>query len=182
MRYYEIFERDNRKIISSLRALIDHPNTEPALRDVAQRKLDKLLGSEEDRQADILATRKAKAAAEEEAARKAAAEKKAAAEAQAKADRAAREKQLADKAERDLNQRRAQAQADREQEELRAAYDRKRSAAELKNTKPTGKYTFKPLDTDPENEGDFDPGAPADKAGFKPNDKFKPQPFKPTSF
>ncbi len=39
MRYHELFERDYGKIIADLQALIDHPSTEPALRDSAQKKL-----------------------------------------------------------------------------------------------------------------------------------------------
>jgi len=37
---------DDRDIVAKLRDLIDHPNTEPHLRDVAQRKLDRILGAE----------------------------------------------------------------------------------------------------------------------------------------
>jgi len=47
MRYYEIMERDERKLAAKLRALIDSPSTDPARRALAQRKLDVLLAQEE---------------------------------------------------------------------------------------------------------------------------------------
>ena len=39
MRYRELFERDNDKIIANLKALIDHPATEPSIRAIAIKKL-----------------------------------------------------------------------------------------------------------------------------------------------
>jgi hypothetical protein len=46
MKYHEIFERDDSKIIANLKALIAHPNTEPNVKAVAQRKLDAILGKQ----------------------------------------------------------------------------------------------------------------------------------------
>ena len=47
MRYQEILERDESKIISSLKAVIDHPTTIPSERAAAQARLDHLLAKAE---------------------------------------------------------------------------------------------------------------------------------------
>lgn len=51
-RYIDLMEKqDTRDMIQKLRDLIDHPNTEPFLRDVAQRKLDKILAQQAEEEA-----------------------------------------------------------------------------------------------------------------------------------
>jgi hypothetical protein len=42
MRYREILERDDSKVIEKLRALIDHPSTESTIRAAAQQQLARL--------------------------------------------------------------------------------------------------------------------------------------------
>ena len=47
MRYQEILERDDSKVIASLQAVIDHPTTIPSERAAAQARLDHLVAKAE---------------------------------------------------------------------------------------------------------------------------------------
>lgn len=136
MRYNELFERDYGKIMASLQAMIDHPSTEPELRDAAQRKLNALLSKGD-------AEKQAKAQAAKDAEEKAKADHKAEVarqQAEVSGRKREREASLAAKDKRDLDRRRADARAREEDEAIQASYRARKSAADLRNVKPTGKF------------------------------------------
>lgn len=161
MRYLELFERDYSKIINSLRDMIDHPSTEPELRDAAQRRLKAILDKRVDRQADILAARKAKKEKEEAEARQAAEQRAKSVAAAKKADTERRERSQAAKAELDLKDRKAKSATHQHNDAQHSAFFSRQSKAEQDALQkaPKQKFAFQAFagDNQPENEDDESP-------------------------
>lgn len=158
MRYLELFERDYSKIINSLRDMIDHPSTEPELRDAAQRRLKAILDKRVDRQNDILAARKAKKEKEEAEARQAADARAKSVAAAKKADAERRERAQAAKAEMDLKDRKAKSATQQHNDAQQSAFFSRRSKEEMDAAQkaPRQKFSFQAFadDNRPENEDD----------------------------